>query len=93
MKKQKNTGVVIMNGDGGIFGWKALTAEVESDGQHYFNAILNKNGAPLKSIRLGIRATGNSDYRDIQIQADDFHFSVGQREMSVEDFQSFEEAY
>jgi hypothetical protein len=73
--------------------WKAFTAEVESDGHTILNATLNKNGAPLKSIRLGILSDRNSDYRDIQIQADDFHFSIGKREMSVEDFQSFGEAY
>jgi hypothetical protein len=35
----------------------------------------------------------NSNYRDVKIHAERFHFNVGEREVSLQEFQKFGAAY
>ena len=42
---------------------------------------------PLCVLNLGIMSYPNSNYRDVKIHADRFHFNVGEREVSLQEFQ------
>jgi hypothetical protein len=44
-------------------------------------------------LRLGAMSYPNSNYRDIEVRAESFHFFVGSHEMPVEEFVRFGDAY
>jgi hypothetical protein len=73
--------------------WNAFVADVMTDEDYeVMNAELI-NGQRLAVLELGIMSYPNSIYRTVRVHAEQFHFRVGERELSLEDFQKFGAAY
>jgi hypothetical protein len=73
--------------------WNGFVADVRTDEDYeVMNAELT-NGQPLAILELGIMSYPNSNYRTVRIHAEHFIFRVGERELSLEDFQKFGSAY
>ena len=73
--------------------WNAFIAHVDTDEDYeIMNAELSFD-KPLCVLNLGIMSYPNSNYRDVKIHADRFHFNVGEREVSLQEFQEFGARY
>jgi hypothetical protein len=73
--------------------WNAFIADVQTDEDYLvMNAELNVDGA-ISVLSFGIMSYPNSNYRDVKIHAECFHFNVGAREVSLQEFQEFGAAY
>jgi len=73
--------------------WNAFIADVQTDEDYVvMNAELNVDGA-ISVLSLGIMSYPNSNYSDVKIHADCFHFNIGEHEVSLQDFQEFGAAY
>ena len=73
--------------------WNAFVADVETDEDYeIMNAELT-NGRSPEVLELGIMSYPNSNYRTVRIHAERFRFHVGERELPLQDFREFGEAY
>jgi hypothetical protein len=73
--------------------WNAFVADITTDKDfEVMNAQLT-NGQPVVVLELGIMSYPNSNYRTVRVHAEQFHFRVGERELSLEEFQEFGTAY
>jgi hypothetical protein len=73
--------------------WNAFVADVKTDEEYeVMNAELT-NDRPLTILELGIMSYPNSNYRTVKVHAEHFQFRVGERELSLDDFQKFGSAY
>jgi len=73
--------------------WNAFIADVMTDEDYeVMNAELS-NGQRLAVLELGIMSYPNSNYRTVRVHAEQFHFRVGERELSLEEFREFGAAY
>jgi hypothetical protein len=73
--------------------WNAFVADIVTDEDYeIMNAELT-NGQPLAVLELGIMSYPDSRYRTVRIQAEGFRFHVGERELSLDEFLEFGEAY
>jgi hypothetical protein len=73
--------------------WNAFTKQIETEEDFQIMTaeleILPSHGI----LNLGIMSYPNSDYRDAKIQAESFRFFVGDRELSLQDFNNFGSEY
>jgi hypothetical protein len=69
-------------------------AEQVSAGKEYdiLNAELYR-ADPIPVLKLEVLEITHTDYREIKIHAEDFRYFVGERELSLEQFQEFGSAY
>src|SRR5580704_10380383 len=66
--------------------WKSFIAHVETDEDYeIMNAALSVDKSP-RVLNLGIMSYPNSNYRDVKIHAERFHFQIGEREVSLQEF-------
>ncbi len=73
--------------------WNAFVADIGTDEDYeVMNAELT-NGQPLVVLELGVMSYPNSNYRTVKIHAERFRFHVGERELSLNEFQEFGAAY
>ncbi len=73
--------------------WADFATQIGTEEEYIvMSAELARDGAsPV--LRLGAMSYPNSNYRDIEVRAESFHFLVGIREMAVEEFVRFGDAY
>jgi len=73
--------------------WSAFVRDVKTDEDYeVMNAELG-NGPQFAILELGIMSYPNSNYRTVRVHAEHFRFRVGERGLSLEEFQEFGAAY
>lgn len=73
--------------------WNDFIAHVETDEDYeIMNAKLSVDKS-LCLLNLGIMSYPNSNYRDVKVHAEHFRFNVGEREVSLQEFQQFGSRY
>ena len=73
--------------------WNAFVAALETDEEHEILEAELTNSHPLAILELGVYSYPNSNYYTVKIHAERFRFQVGEREVSLEDFQEFGAKY
>ena len=73
--------------------WNAFISQIETNkGYEILNAELSVD-KPHCVLKLGIVSNLNSNYREVKIHAERFHFNVGEHEVSPQEFQEFGSVY
>jgi hypothetical protein len=73
--------------------WNDFAAQVGADEDHEIMSAELDITAPNVVLSLGIMSYPNSNYRDVKIHAERFRFLVGDRELSLQEFQHFGSKY
>lgn len=73
--------------------WNAFIAHVETHEDYEIMTAELSVGKPLCVLSLEIMSYPNSNYRDVKIHPERFHFNVGEREVSPQEFQEFGSVY
>jgi hypothetical protein len=73
--------------------WKGFAGEVATKEEHQILEAKLTTGKSLAVLELGVMSYPNSNYRTVMIHAASFRFQVGEREISIEEFQEFGAAY
>ena len=73
--------------------WNAFVAALETEEDHEILLAELTNSQPLAVLEVGVYSYPNSNYYTVKIHAERFRFQVGEREVSLEDFQEFGAKY
>lgn len=73
--------------------WSAFVADINTNEDYEILTAELTKGKPFAILELGIMSYPNSRYHTVRIQAESFRFHVGERELSLQEFIEFGEAY